>query len=117
MLDHLFCKNVRTDHFRFEGVRSLQQLFLPYLLAFVNIGINFSAVLNVASNETSIRVDLPYFCLRIQEKLLRICFSKVIVLDGGSVEDVTFLNKEESTFLERVAVNSISFFLEVTEVK
>ena len=54
LIDDFFCEKIRVDDFGFEGGGSLKQFLLPYIFAFMDVGIEFTWILYIASNEVSV---------------------------------------------------------------
>lgn len=81
-----------ANYFRLEGIGSLQQLFLPNVLALVEISVKLSRILHIRSQESSVWNDFSDSLLRIQVILLRIGVAIVIVLNRCSEDDSIFLS-------------------------
>lgn len=81
-----------TNYFRLEGIGSLQQLFLPNILALVEISVKLGRILHIRSQESSVWNDFSDSLLRIQVILLRIGVAIVIVLNRCCEDDSIFLS-------------------------
>lgn len=104
-------------HFGSEGIGSLQKLFLPDLLALVDVGIELGGILHVRPQDCRVWYCCPHFLLAVEVVLLWVLESVVIVLDGGGEDQSFLLRGERATCLAKSAVSSMSLVLEVVEWK
>ncbi len=66
--------------------REFEELVLPYILGMIVVGKEFGLILNIGSDESGVRVDLPDFVLGREVVLFWIGISEVIVFDRGGKE-------------------------------
>ena len=99
-LHHPLGVELGANHFGLEGRRGLEQLILPNGLTPVQVSIEFSSILNIRSQDCSIRVGLPNLVLAIQIVLLWILIAIVIVFDRCCEDNSLFLASIENTFFE-----------------
>lgn len=99
-LNHLLSVKLSTDYFGSKWSRSLKQLILPYILTFIEIGIDLCGILNIRSQNSYIRISLPNLFLTIQIILLRILISIMIIFDRRRKDNSLFLSNIKNTFFE-----------------
>jgi hypothetical protein len=99
-LNHLLSVKLSTDYFGPKWSRSLKQLILPYILTFIEIGIELCSILNIRSQNSYIGISLPNLFFTIQIILLRILISIMIIFDRRRKDNSLFLSNIKNTFFE-----------------
>lgn len=115
--DDLVGEEGGADHAGAEGVGDGEEAFLEEVLALVEVGEQFRAVLDVGADEGSVGVRFEYFLEGVEGVLVSVREGVVIVIGRRSEKQVVLLGEMVVTLAASWAVSSMSLVLEVTDSK